>query len=50
MITRFIRESIAEMSDEAFELYLKYHFAVCERPDMVGMTHHSLDIFRKGSV
>jgi len=40
-------ETINEMSDEEFALYLQYHFAVCERPDMVGITHHSLDIFRK---
>ena len=47
IITRIIRESIAELDDEAFNLYLQYHFAICERPDIVGLTHHSLDIFRK---
>jgi len=47
MITGFFRESIMDMDDATFDLYLKYHFAVCERPDMVGMTQHSLDIFRK---
>ena len=47
MITRFLRESIATMDDETFNLYLKYHYAVCERADMVGLTHHSLDIFCK---
>ena len=47
LITRFIRESIADMNDELFNLYLKYHFVLCERPDMVGVTHHSLDVFRK---
>jgi len=47
MISRFLRESLANMSDNAFELYLKFHFVVCERPDMVGLTHHSLDIFKK---
>jgi ubiquinone/menaquinone biosynthesis C-methylase UbiE len=47
MISRFIRESIADMDDKTFDLYLRFHYAVCERPDMVGMTHHSLDIFRK---
>jgi hypothetical protein len=36
------------MSDEEFALYMRYHFAVCERADMVGITHHSLDVFRKG--
>jgi len=47
MLTRILRESIDDMSDETFDLYLKYHYAVCERPDMVGLTHHSLDVFRK---
>ena len=47
MISRFIRESITDMDDKTFELYMKFHYAVCERLDMVGMTHHSLDIFRK---
>ncbi|MCL2226100.1 MAG: class I SAM-dependent methyltransferase [Oscillospiraceae bacterium] len=47
MISRFIRESISDMDDKTFDLYLQFHYAVCERPDMVGMTHHSLDIFRK---
>ena len=47
MISRFIRESITDMDDKTFELYMKFHYAVCERPDMVGTTHHSLDIFRK---
>jgi SAM-dependent methyltransferase len=35
------------MDDRTFELYMKYHFSVCERPDLVGITNHSLDIFRK---
>jgi len=47
MISRFLRESIADMNDNTFDMYLRYHYAVCERPDMVGLTHHSLDVFRK---
>jgi hypothetical protein len=35
------------MDDNTFSLYLKYHYAVCERPDMVGLSHHTLDVFRK---
>lgn len=50
MITRFLCESLAKMSDETFELYLKFHYSICERPDMVGVTHHSLDIFRKTKI
>jgi len=48
MLTKFIRDTIDEMDDKTFETYLRYHYAICERPDMVGVTHHSLDIFRKG--
>ena len=42
-----IGEAIDSFDDETFALYLKYHFAICERADMVGFTSHSLDIFRK---
>jgi ubiquinone/menaquinone biosynthesis C-methylase UbiE len=47
LFTNYIRETVDAMTDEMFEIYLRYHFAVCERPDMVGITHHSLDILRK---
>ncbi len=47
MATNFMREAVDTMEDELFQLYLKYHFSICERPDMVGATHHMLDIFRK---
>lgn len=42
-----MREAIDKMDDERFNLYMKYHFAVCEREDMLGFTSHALDIFRK---
>ena len=42
-----LRDSIDKMDDETFKLYLKYHFATCEREDLVGVTSHALDIFRK---
>ena len=47
MATNYMRQQIDEMDDEFFELYLKYHFTICERPDMVGVSHHFLDVFRK---
>jgi RimJ/RimL family protein N-acetyltransferase/ubiquinone/menaquinone biosynthesis C-methylase UbiE len=49
LFTNYMRGTVDAMSDEEFALYLSYHFAVCERADMVGVTHHSLDIFRKGN-
>ena len=42
-----MREDVDAMDDKTFELYLKYHFATCEREDLLGITSHALDIFRK---
>ena len=47
MATNYMRPVIDEMDDEMFNLYLQYHFAICERSDCVGTSHHILDIFRK---
>ena len=47
MATNYMRQTIDEMDDELFDLYLRYHFAICERGDLVGASHHILDIFRK---
>lgn len=47
LFTNHIRDTVDAMDDQTFELYMKYHFSICERSDMVGMTHHSLDIMRK---
>ncbi|MDE7191241.1 MAG: class I SAM-dependent methyltransferase [Clostridia bacterium] len=46
-VARLIREELNAMDENTFELYLKYHFATCEREDMVGVTNHSLDILKK---
>jgi len=46
-MTHHIGEAMGEMDDALFDMYLKYHFATCERPDMVGQTHHSLDVLKK---
>ncbi len=43
----FIRRDLEEMDQESFDLFRKYHLAVCENPDMVGATAHSLDVLRK---
>lgn len=42
-----MREAVDAMDDDAFNLYLEYHFATCEREDLMGITSHSVDIFRK---
>lgn len=43
----YMREALGQMDDELYAAYLRYHFATCERQDMVGYSNHILDIFRK---
>ncbi len=47
MATQYMRQEIDEMEKDFFDLYLQYHFTICERPDMVGVSHHILDVCRK---
>lgn len=42
-----MRQTLAEMDEDTFQLFLRYHFATCERADMIGYSNHTLDIFRK---
>lgn len=42
----YIRREIEAMDEETFELFLQYHFATCERPDLLGAAGHALDILR----
>ncbi|MBR3869089.1 MAG: class I SAM-dependent methyltransferase [Clostridia bacterium] len=45
--TCHMKEAVDQMDEETYELYLKYHFKTCERQDLVGMSHHTLDVLRK---
>jgi ubiquinone/menaquinone biosynthesis C-methylase UbiE len=47
MATNYMRDAVDNMEDELFDLYLRYHFSICERADLVGASHHFLDVFRK---
>jgi len=40
-----MREAVDAMDDMTFELYMRYHFATCEREDLSGISSHALDIF-----
>jgi len=42
-----MKETIDKMDEAEFGLFLRYHYATCEREDMVGYTAHALDVFRK---
>lgn len=47
MYTKYHQDMIDGLDDFEFEQYLNYHFTICERADMVGISHHTLDILRK---
>ena len=47
MMTQYIKDTIEQMDEEVYQHYLRYHFLVCERPDMTGISNHYLDICRK---
>ena len=45
--TCHMKESVDKMDDKTYDLYLRYHFKTCERQDLVGISHHTLDVLRK---
>ena len=45
--TNYKREFIDAMDDETFGKWMDYHFAICERQDLIGASHHTLDILQK---
>ena len=47
LFTEYIRERVDSWSDQVFEAYLQYHFSICERPELLGITNHVLDILKK---
>ncbi len=38
---------INEMSDEDYAQYLRYHFYICEKSELLGMTNHLLFVGKK---
>ncbi len=42
----FMRPVLNAMDEETFELFIKYHLTVCERPELLGAGSHTLDIVK----
>ena len=42
-----MQRTLEAMDDQTFETYMRYHFSICEREDLVGFSTHTLDIFKK---
>ncbi len=45
--TNYMRGLIDAMDDETFEMWADYHYAICERQDLIGASNHTLDILKK---
>lgn len=46
-VSELMAEKINGMDDESYEQYLKYHYYVCEKPEMFGHSNHWLFAGRK---
>lgn len=45
--TNYMRDTVDAMDDDTFAKWIEYHLATCERGDLLGASHHTLDILRK---
>ena len=45
--SELLAERINEMSDDDYAQYLRYHFYICEKPELLGMTNHLLFVGEK---
>ena len=41
-VSELMEEQINAMDDESYRQYLRYHFYICEKPELLGMTNHLL--------
>lgn len=46
-LTDYFRKEINSLSEEEFNLYLDYHFKICEKKEFLGTSSHILDILKK---
>ncbi len=47
LFTHYFGDKLPAFSEDLYRVYLNYHLSVCERPDLIGATNHSLDILTK---
>ena len=46
-VSELMAEKINALDDESFSQYLRYHFYICEKPELLGMTNHLLFVGKK---
>ena len=45
--SNYIRTVLNSLSEEEYNLFIKYHLSTCERSDLLGASSHLLDIIQK---
>ena len=45
--SELLAEKINAMTDADYAQYLRYHFYICEKPELLGMTNHLLFVGKK---
>lgn len=45
--TDYIRPTLNKLSEEDFNLFIKYQTEICERPELLGASSHVMDILKK---
>ena len=45
--TNYMRALIDGMDEATFSKWVEYHLSICERQDLIGASHHTLDILQK---
>ena len=45
--TNYMRETVDAMDKDTFFKWVEYHLSICERQDLIGASHHTLDILIK---
>ena len=43
----YLRREINALSDEDFQHFIDYQLAICERPELLGASSHTVDVLRK---
>lgn len=43
----YMRTTLNNMDEETFKIFINYHLATCERPELLGASAHTLDILQK---
>lgn len=45
--SNYIRSSLNKLSEEEFELFIKYNLSICEKKELLGSGYHITDILKK---